>query len=258
MKPFQGWTPDAVSLVERSIAAHGGLTSWQSVTSIRLPFRHGSGILLALKGYRRTFPAPRECEIFPHECAAVFHAYPHQGQQGRFTYGSVRIENASGGDARSESHHHRRTFQGLAKMRPWSPLDALYFFGYALWHYHVLPFTLGEASLDRVLRRRGVPVGVDVTFPASVHTHCRRQQFYFGADGRILRHDYVADVIGSFARGAHFWEDYDDSGGLLIARRRRVVVRLGPYATPLEVLRVQMGEPVVTRRDQWPVHHFGA
>ncbi len=246
MKPFEGWTPDAVSLVERSIAAHGGLPSWQSVTSIRLPFRSGSGFLLALKGYRRTFPPPRECEIFPHQCAAVFHEYPHQGQQGRFIDGSVRIEKAAGSDVLSESHNHRRTFRGLAKLRRWSPLDALYFFGYALWHYHVLPFTLGEARLDRVLTRRGAAVGVDVTFPDTVHTHCRRQQFYFGADGRILRHDYVADVIGPLARGAHFWEDYEQTGGLLIARRRRVVVRLGPYATPLEVLRVQMGESVVT------------
>jgi hypothetical protein len=99
-----------------------------------------------------------------------------------------------------------------------------------------------------VLRRRGVPEGVDVIFPEGVHTHCRRQQFYFGADGRIVRHDYTADIIGPMARGSHFWEEYDQSGGLLIARRRRVVVRLGPYPTSLEVLRVQMGEPVFNSR----------
>jgi len=83
-----------------------------------------------------------------------------------------------------------------------------------------------------------------------VHTHCRRQQFYFGADGRIVRHDYVANVIGPMAHGSHFWEEYDQSGGLLIARGRRVVVRLGRYPTSLEVWRVQMGEPVFNRRGQ--------
>jgi hypothetical protein len=80
----------------------------------------------------------------------------------------------------------------------------VYFFGYALWHYHVLPFTLGEARLVHVLEHRGMPEGIDVVFPQHVHTHCRRQQFYFGADGRIVRHDYVADVIGAWARGSHF------------------------------------------------------
>jgi hypothetical protein len=89
-----------------------------------------------------------------------------------------------------------------------------------------------------------VPTGVDVTFPDGVHMHCRRQQFYFGADGRIVRHDYVADVIGPMARASHFWEDYDQPGGLLIARRRRVVARLGSYATPLKILCVQLGEPI--------------
>jgi hypothetical protein len=42
----------------------------------------------------------------------------------------------------------------VAKYRRWSPIDALYFFGYALWHYHVLPFALAEAQFLRVLRRK--------------------------------------------------------------------------------------------------------
>jgi len=69
MEPFQGWTPEAVSMVERSIAAHGGQQLWQSTTSIRLPVESGSGWLLALKGYPRTFPLPREIQIFPHNAS---------------------------------------------------------------------------------------------------------------------------------------------------------------------------------------------
>jgi len=247
MESFTGWTPDAVALVERSIAAHGGLALWQSTTSIRLPFTSASGSLIALKGYPHAFPLPREFEIFPHQCVTLFHGYPEEGHRGRFDNGDVRIESAVTGDVLSESRNHRRTFESFAKFRRWSPLDALYFFGYALWHYHVLPFTLAAARLHAVLRRRGVPQGVDVIFPDGVPTHCRRQQFYFGPDGRIARHDYVADIVGPMARGSHFWEEYDRSGGLSIARRRRVVFRLGSYATPLEVLRVRMGQPVLEK-----------
>ena len=240
MDSFRGWTRDAVALVQGAIDAHGGLERWQATKSIRLPFQRGSGVLLALKGFPRTFPPPREIEIFPHECVTLFHGYPEEGRLARFFDGGVRIESSDGRAVFAESLDHRRTFRGLSKLRRWSPLDAAYFFGYALWHYHVVPFTLGMARLNRLLRR-----GVDVTFPAGVHTHCRRQQFYFGAEGRIARRDYVAEVIGPMARGAHFWEDYASAGGLAIARRRRVVVRLGSYATPLEVMCVEMGKPVV-------------
>jgi hypothetical protein len=240
-----GWTSDAIALVERAIAAHGGLRKWQAVTSIRLPFRSGSGSLLRLKGYRHTFPAPREYEVHPHQRLTLFHGYPDEHHLGRYVDGNVSIERIDGPEMPLSSTDHRRTLSGLAKYRCWSPLDALYFFGYALWHYHVLPFTLTQARLVRVLERRGVPEGIDVIFSQHVHTHCRRQQVYFGGDGRIVRHDYVAEVIGTWARGAHFWEDYQRCRGVLIARRRRVVFRFGRQPTPLPVLCIQLGEPVL-------------
>lgn len=227
-------------LLERAIAAHGGRSLWQGIMSIRLPVLRGSGVLLALKGYPHTFPLPREYEVFPHQYTTVFHGYPDENHRGRYTAGNVCIETADGSRTLQESRDHRRAFDGLAKLRRWSPLDALYFFGYALAHYHSLPFTLGEARLHRIHNNT-----LEVIFPPDVHTHCRRQTFYFGPDGRIVRHDYVADIIGPMARGAHFWEDYDQSSGLLIARRRRVVARLGAHPLPLEVLRVQLGAPQV-------------
>jgi hypothetical protein len=242
MTTYAGWSDDAVRLVEHAIAAHGGLDRWRGTTSIRLPFLHGTGALLRLKGYRHTFPAPREYEVQPHECTTVFHGYPDNQLRGRFVRGNVSLEDAAGGDASVVSADHRVTMGGLAKYRRWSTLDALYFFGYALWHYHTLPFTLPQARLLRVLRVRDVPAGVDVLFPRDVITHCRRQQFYFGRDGRIVRHDYVADVLGAWWRGAHFWEDYHDAGGLAIARRRRVVARIGRQAIPMTALNIQLGE----------------
>ena len=107
----------------------------------------------------------------------------------------------------------------------------------------MLPFTLGEARLVRVLTTRGLPQGIDVVFPADVPTHSRRQQFYFGADGRIVRHDYVAEVVGAWACASHFWEGYERCGGLLIARRRRVLFRIGRRPAPFRVLDVRFGEP---------------
>lgn len=242
---FTGWTPDAVGLVQRAIVAHGGVEQWRAVESIRLPFRRGSGLLLRLKGYSLTFPAPREFEVHPHRGVALFHGYPDDDHQGRYVAERVTIDRVDGGGEVVTSSGHRKTFDGIRKNRFWSPLDALYFLGYALLHYHMLPFTLPDARLLGVTARRGVPIAVDVVFPSDVDTHCPRQRIYFGDDGRIVRHDYVADVIGSWARGAHFWEDYQRCGGLLIARRRRVVATIGSLPTPLTALCIQLGEPSV-------------
>ncbi len=245
MQAFADWPADAIALVERAVAAHGGRTLWQETASIRLPYLRAAGALLWLKGHGHTFPAPREFEVRPHDRLTIFHGYPDDGHLGRFSDDTVSVEDVTGREPPTRSVDHRRTFAGLAKHRRWSPLDGLYFFGYALWHYHVLPFTLGEARLLRVVTNRGVPEGIDVVFPRDVATHSPRQQFYFGADGRIVRHDYVAEVVGAWACGSHFWEDYARCGGLLIARRRRVVYRLGRRPTPFRVLEVQFGEPRV-------------
>jgi hypothetical protein len=240
---FEGWTPEAIALVERAMTAHGGRDAWLGAAAVRLPFQRGSGSLLTLKGFGRTFPPPREFEVRPHERTTIFHDYPEADRRGIYHDGDVRIEDVSGRTAAIESLRHGRTFAGTARWRRWSPLDALYFFGYALVHYHRVPFTLGDARLVRILRRDSEAEGVDVVFPEDVETHCRRQQFYFGADGRIVRHDYIAEVVGAWASGAHFWERYSQSRGLLIARRRRVVWRIGRRPVPLSVLCVDLGEP---------------
>src|SRR5262249_47769582 len=142
-----------------------------------------------------TFTAPRAIEVHPHQRTTIFHGYPDGAHRGHFTDGDVRIERIADGAMIDASPNHRRTFDGLAKNRRWRPLDALYFFGYALWHYHAVPFTLPEARFVRLLRHeRGLP-GVEVSFAADLPTHSRRQSFFFGADGRIVRHDYVADIV---------------------------------------------------------------
>ena len=241
---FDGWPFEARALVERSIAAHGGLERWQSVQRIELHFVAAAGWLLWMKGYTRTFPAPTVFEIRPHHQATIFHEYPDIRHRGVFSRGDVHIERAAGGVAARSSSNHRRTFGGLAKYRQWESLDALYFFGYAIWHYHTLPFTLGHARFVRADRHRGGDA-VEVEFPAAIHTHCARQRFFFDDEGRIVRHDYEADVIGRWARACHFWEDYDRIGGLLIARRRRVAARVFGHPAPLNVLRVDFGQATV-------------
>ena len=81
--------------------------------------------------------------------------------------------------------------------------------------------------------------GVEVELPPSLHTHCQRQTFYFNGSGVLRRHDYVAEIIGVWARGAHYWQDYQEVDGVLVARRRHVVARAFGQTFPLVALHAE-------------------
>lgn len=220
-------------MLERAIERHGGWSTWQRLESVTLGTRLLRGMIPALKGNGRTFPLPPRLVLRPRELEAEFVDYPTVGGRGLFTRGEVRLVDAHGATTEHAAAH-RDTFRGLRKNRRWSPLDALYFFGYALTHYHSLPFTLGQGECLGLRRARlgdEVLEGVIVRLPSALHTHCGQQVFYFDTTGVLRRHDYVADIIGAWARGAHFWEDYEEVDGLLVAKRRHVVATL--FGQPL-------------------------
>jgi hypothetical protein len=221
---FGGWPAPARAVIERACEAHGGEQRWRQ-WRVRLEMRALWGLLPRLKGLDRTFPRPASVLVEPARAAATFEDYTTPGTNAHFEAGAVWLVDAAGQEERSPDH--RATFAGCAKGRRWTPLDAVYFFGYALTHYQALSFTLPEA---RLLHHRGDVLTVEL--PPEVHTHCRRQTFHFGPDGLIRRHDYVAEIIGWWTRGAHFWRDYITVDGLAVARTRHVVARMGTLPLP--------------------------
>ena len=235
----RGWTPEAIGVLDRACQRHGGLAAWRSLRRLTLTLDTVSGPLPWMKGLGATFPRPGAVDVFPHECRTIFHGYPDTRQQGVFDRGDVRTEYPDGTGVTASSPRHRETFRGFAKYRRWSALDALYFFGYALWHYHTLPFTLHDTTLLGFRRReRGDRLQhiLDVEFPAGLPTHCPRQSFHFDHDGWLRRHDYVAEIVGAWARGAHEWLDYRNVSGVQVAMQRRVRVRAFGASLPIPVL----------------------
>ncbi|MBS1911230.1 MAG: hypothetical protein JST22_04530 [Bacteroidetes bacterium] len=232
-----GWTPRAAAALARACEHYGGADAWRAIRVIRLVPTEIHGMIPWMKGFGRTFSMPSAFEIFPRDRRARFLDYPEHGCAGAYDDGSVRLERATG-ELLGESRDHRRTFHGPAKHRRWMPADALYFFGYALTHYHALPFTLGDARLigSRTEGARSAPLDVlEVEFPAGLHTHCRRQRFYIDEAGRIVRHDYHAEVVGWPARGAHYWNAQRVVNGFPIAFERHVVARVGSTTLPFFV-----------------------
>jgi len=216
---------DAEEMIGRAIQRYGGVERWRRLRLTLSPVYLG-GLLPWLKGAGRTFRLPPRAEIVPARAEATFLDYERPGGIGRFVAGRVAL-----GDAAPVEHRH--TFRGLRKWRRWSPLDALYFFGYALTHYHSVPFTLAQAQRRAWNARRRA---LTVVFPPEVHTHTPVQTFYFDESGLILRHDYVADIVGRWTRGAHFWHEQQMVEGYPVATHRRVVARLGSVPTPLLAL----------------------
>ena len=235
-------------ILERTWARHGGWDCWQSVHRLELTLTELGGPLPLIKGLHKTFPAPRRIGIWPHECRTVFLDYPHAGSSGVFERGRVRLVRP--GDPPAEGEAYRSHFAGIEKYRRWSPLDALYFFGYALWHYHVLPFALADATIVDAAVSGGGRSRLVVDFPPEVETHSRRQTFHFDPRGLIVRHDYVAEIVGWWAAGAHEWSDYETMSGLPVARRRQVWARVGGRRLPIPVLHARLGDGSVFHRDQ--------
>ncbi|HVY36560.1 MAG TPA: hypothetical protein VHM31_01455 [Polyangia bacterium] len=222
----------AEEMIARATERYGGRARWERMTLSVSPTQL-RGLLPWMKGVGRTFRLPARAEIVPARAEATFFDYPTAGATGRFVAGRVAL-----GDAPLAEH--RETFRGLRKWRRWSPLDALYFFGYALTHYHAVPFILADAEPRGWDARRRA---LTVRFAPTVHTHCPVQTFWFDESGLILRHDYVADIVGFWARGAHYWHGYTDLSGFPFATHRRVVARVGRIPTPLLALEARFEPP---------------
>jgi hypothetical protein len=236
------WSGEARAVLEKATARHGGWAAYAAFGIVSFRPKQLRGLLPTLKGLGKTFVLPPRIDIAPRERRAVFHDYPLPGQRGLYSSGKVALVGENG--AMIETHADiRKTFVGARRWQRWSAADALYFFGYALTHYCSLPFTLAEGTplgLRRTREAGRALTGVEVQLPPNLDTHSARQTFYFDDEGLLRRHDYVADIVGPWARGAHYADDYQTVAGVPMAQRRHVVGRIGRWPTPVVALHAEL------------------
>ena len=77
------------------------------------------------------------------------------------------------------------------------------------------------------------------TFPDSIATHCREQDFYFAPDGLLRRHDYHVDVAGGFP-AAQLVSGFVEAHGLRFPTRRRAYQRGADLRPKPEALMVSI------------------
>jgi hypothetical protein len=209
-------------LLDEALEAHGGYDRWRQYKGIASTIRTG-GSLWELKG-APLIPVPRRATSeFRRQWTRVA---PFGEPDWTMTWTPEHVAITAGdGTVIAERDDGREAFDRSYDGK-WDPLNLAYFNGYAMWTYHAMPFVFGEPGYEA---RDIEPVdeagetlrGVAVRFPEAIHSHTREQQFYFGPDGLLRRHDYRVDVWAD-TPAAHFTYDYVDVDGLKYPTRRRV------------------------------------
>jgi hypothetical protein len=209
-------------LLDEVLLAHGGLDHWRRFSRVQATVVTG-GELWAIKGQPQD-PQPRRMSVaLDHEWASV-RPFGADDQKSDFTPQRVAVEKLDGRVV-SERSDPRESFDGHEFPTPWDPLQRAYFNGYAMWTYLTTPFLL---AADGVSLREIAPVeddgetwvGLQATFPADVATHSTVQEFYFGDDRLLRRHDYRVEVAGAFP-AVQYTYDIVEADGIKLPSKRR-------------------------------------
>jgi hypothetical protein len=221
------------NLLDKAIAAHGGLDRWQQINKLTAHASIGGGTW-HLKGWPEVFADVRVA-IDPHRQHAEFSPFVEAGRHTFFEPGRVAIMT-NDGKVIEQRELPRQAFEGHTLTTPWDALHLAYFSGYAMWTYLTTPFLFKLpgfqveeiepwAESGEVWRR------LKVIFPPGIHSHSREQVFYFDASGLLRRHDYSVDVIGG-TTSANYALEHRTFGGIVYPTKRRVY-SAGPDNLPL-------------------------
>jgi hypothetical protein len=156
-------------------------------------------------------------------------------QKTDFTPGRIAVETLDGRVV-AERTNPRASFDGHELSTPWDPLHQAYFNGYALWTYISTPFLLAlpgvsVADVEPVVEHGEKWRGLQARFPANIATHSTVQEFYFGDDQLLRRHDYRVDVAGGFP-AVQYVDDIVEADGIRLPSKRRAY-RATPDGRPI-------------------------
>ncbi len=214
-------------LLDMAVEAHGGIDRWDRARSLTVDAQI-SGSLFELKGQPDIFKQV-EVEI---SCTDPYTVYRSLGgakeRHGSFEPGRVAIFH--GEELQEELINPRAALHALSLAEPWQELHALYFGGYAIWHYLAAPFVFTRQGFqaeeiapwnegDEIWRR------LEVTFPKSVPSNCPTQTYHFDQNGLLRRMDYHVEILNVEIPVAHYCDDHRSVDGIIVPHRRRAVPR---------------------------------
>jgi hypothetical protein len=213
-------------LLQRVLRAHGGLDRWNRFDTVRATIVTG-GQLFGMKDTPQG-PSPRRMTVATKREWASVTPYGANDQRTDFTANRIAIERMNGTVVKERLHPSEHA-EGKAVDAPWDDLDRAYFNGYALWTYLTTPFHFdlpGFAVEEiRAWHEKGEAWGgLRVTYPPNIASHSRQQDFYFGSDFLLRRHDYHVEASGGFA-AAQYVSDNVTAQGIVFPTKRRAYMR---------------------------------
>ena len=222
-----------MKLLNDIIEAHGGINRWNQFSKIEAQIVSG-GKLFELKGVSQD-ASPRQMTVWLHEQKASVYPFGSPNQRSSFSPGRVAVETVDGNLVTERVGSPKEIHEHL-KASKWDPLDRAYFNGYALWNYLTTPFFMlvpGMEVREITPLQEGSETwkGISVTFPRNIATHSAVQQFYFGPDNLIRRHDYHVDAGNFYA--AQYISELKEVQGILIPSKRRAFKK-DSYGRPLQ------------------------
>jgi len=209
-------------LLSLALDAHGGLEHWNTFEMVHATIVSG-GQLWAMKGTPQD-PVPREMQVATkYEWASVA-PFGSPDLRTDFTPRRIAIEKMDG-TVVSERLNPAAHAEGKGVDAPWDVLDRAYFNGYALWTYLTTPFLFALTGfiVDEIQPWRENDEswrGLRVTFPPDIASHSKTQDFYFGPDFLLRRHDYHVEASGGFAAAQYVYEPIAVQGITFPTKRR--------------------------------------
>jgi hypothetical protein len=220
-------------LLTRVLEAHGGLDRWRRFTRVEATIVSG-GLLFERKGMPQD-PTPRRMTVALQREWASIQPFGADDQRTDFTPDRVAIEKLDG-TLVAERAHPRDSFDGHTLTTPWDPLQRAYFNGYALWTYLTSPFLVTlpgftVREIEPVVENGVTLTGLQMQFPPGLVSHSTLQEFYFGPDLLLARHNYRVDIAGSFS-AIQYISNLVEADGILVPTKRRAY-RCGDDGTPI-------------------------
>ena len=220
-------------LLARIIDAHGGMERWRALTKVDATIVSFGGFF-SLKGVLQDRD-PRRMTVWLHEERSSVLPYGAPDQLTMFTPDRLTIQKVDGKIV-AERRAPKDSFAGHQMHTTWDPLHRAYFNGEALWTYLTTPFLLAMDGVEveetepwregaetwRVLR---------AYFPGTIETHSAIQDFFFGEDLLLRRHDYAVNIAGGFP-AAQLTTDYVTANSIRLPTKRRAYTR-GPDRKPI-------------------------
>ncbi len=221
------------SFLTRVLDAHGGADRWAACHRVDATIVTGGGFF-GLKGIPQD-ATPRRMSVWLHEERSSVLPYGAPDQRSMFTPERIAIEKLDG-TVVAERLSPKDSFAGHQMNTPWDPLQRAYFNGEALWTYLTTPFLLAMDSVrieETAPWREGSESWhvLRAHFPGTIETHSLIQDFFFGEDLLLRRHDYNVNIAGGFA-ASQLTSDYIEAGGIHLPTKRRAYVR-GPDRRPI-------------------------